>query len=307
MIVVSSAFCVSAKKNNKFSKLQPVITKHKYYYNGDSTVLELSAKIKKGGRKYKKLHFVFYYKNGKKYYPIDKSVSGHFGKSKKFVTESVGEGYIGHYKVRAYIKKGKKKIYSKMSPVKNIFHGNYEAKYKIKSLTSAGVYKNAQYLDVVLKLTSSNKYNATTIIKNSSSLIEASKDWSHKNPLDIFMYDYPVYGSSKKNSQGKVETKEYIIAVKEYSKDNKTWKTIPVSGVKLKKKKSIYIKATLINLNYPDEPNIEYAGNDGKNYCESWFYASETFIDYRNIYHGYMYAGGFDLIKETGKIHKVDD
>ena len=284
-------FCVSAKTHKSFKKLKPVVINYGYHYNGEDVEQDLGAKLK-GAKGYKNVRFVYYHKYGKKFYKVGtKKAKGI--KSKKLNIEWVETGRIHQYKVRAYIKRGRKKIYSKMSSIKKIFIPRYTAEYKVECLTPAGVYKDRKTLDISFKITSSSKYNGDTIFKNNNM---DSFDFDEFRKLctyeSKFYYDnsLPLYEANMKGPEDEVSSlHHYFFGLKSYRFDNSGWKTIPENGVKLKSKQTIYLTGTLYNEYDLDEKDIYFGGQD-KSCNQSILYFNDSIYEYKSPEYGDLFA-----------------
>ena len=307
----SLIWCVSAKAKS-FKKLKPTVINYGYHYNGEDIEQNLGAKLK-GGKKYKNIKFVYYHKDGKKFRKIaTKKAKGI--KSRKLNLETVDHGCIHEYKVKAYIKVGKKKIYSKMSKIKKVFIPRCIAKYKVECLTPAGVY-NTKKLDIVFKITSASKYNGLTIFDDYNldnfDFEEYRQSCTYPNPDDpskmVFYFDrsLPTYTSYMKWGDEKEFTEHtYFVGLKEYSLDRSAWNKLTNDGIKLKAGKSLYLKATIYD-EYTQEGKIYFAGNN-KDYRESYFELKEGFFKYKTPFRGDLF-GGLNFLTGEGSANYDDD
>lgn len=161
-----------------------------------------------------------------------------------------------YFKAKSYAKINGKKLTKTSSPlVYRIVNDN--AKIKVKSMTKPGVTDNA-----ILKITSKSKYNGTICFS--------------KKYEDIESQDY-----SAKSKDGKTKVKSNFRIVM-YSRDNKKWHKLTSKVVKLKPKKSIYIKVEFVDdigkgQEYSlGKVKINYMGSNAK---KSEFYIDETWAD----------------------------
>ncbi|HAR92082.1 MAG TPA: hypothetical protein DCR28_03140 [Eubacterium sp.] len=285
-------FCVSAKTHKKsFKKLKPIVINRGYHFNGEDVEQDLGAKLK-GAKGYKNVRFVYYHKYGKKFYKVGtKKAKGI--KSKKLNIEWVETGRIHQYKVRAYIKRGRKKIYSKMSSIKKIFVPRNIAQYKVECLTPAGVYKDRKTLDISFKITSSSKYNGVTIFKNNKLDSFDFEEFRKTNTHALkFYYDNSIslYEVIMKGPDEEEYTSHnYFFGLKSYRFENSGWKTIPENGVKLKSKQTIYLTGTLYNEYDPEEKDI-YFGGQSKSCNQSILYFNESVYEYKSPEYGELFA-----------------
>ena len=118
--------------------------------------------------------------------------------------------------------------------------------------------------------------------------------------------DFSTYIVVVSKDNGEDKGYSYFVGLKKYSFDNKKWKNIPQSGVKLKKNKSIYIKATLYNVLDPDEEDMYFGGSDKKKCKDSNLYLIYDSLDYISPYFGDV-VNYFDLIKGSGYARKERD
>lgn len=193
--------------------------------------IDLLAKVK--GGKYKKVDSL----NKKQIYDKYTQYMLYADKLKR------GKKY--YFKAKSYAKINGKKLTKMTRPlVYKIVNDN--AKVIVKSLTKAGLTDNA-----ILKITSKSKYNGTICF---------SKKYENHESQEY----------SAKSTDGKTNIKSnFRIAM--YSRDNKNWHMLTNKVVKLKPKKSIYIKVEFVddikgkNGEYSlEKVKINYMGTDAK-------------------------------------------
>ena len=200
-----------------------------------------------------------------------------------YCDNKVKPGKTYQYRCKAYVKKGKKKYYSKISKIVEIPAVNFHASYKIESLTKSGIYDTE--LEAVFKVTKGKKYDGTTVFLNST-----SQD-----------FDDAYCCREKYNS----EEHRYNIQFIQYSEDGETWKYIPKDGVKLSSSKALYLKAKITIKKDSKETSIVFLGSDSK-YYYSAIEAYGQLIKYCGPGVGDAYAD-FDLINETGSSYQEWD
>ena len=201
---------------------------------------------------------------------------------KIFLDKSVVPGKTYTYKVRMYLKNGKKKIYSKHSNEYTNSAYNRYGEYKIECLTKAGTYTSP--FDAIVKIENANAYNGKTIIYP----VKYQKD---------FVGDDIVRYYNEPDNWG------YCTQVLEYSLNNEDWNSIPGTGLELSNNKPIYLKFNVVG---DDEgQNIKFNGSSISERSEfSEQYAG--FIKYRQEDYTrllgeskVMYDVDFDLLKGT--------
>ncbi len=233
----------------------------------------------------KKIKYVFY-RSVKGTKCTAKKMSLKKTKDGFYYDNKVEAGKTYQYRCKAYVKKGKKKYYSKISKVLEIPAVNFHASYKIESLTKPGTY--GKELEAVFKVTKGKKYDGTTVFLN--------------NVSDDFDDAYCCY--EKKDAQ-ESQQHRYGIQFTQYSEDGKTWKDIPKDGVELSSSKALYLKAKITIKKDSKEISIVFAGNDSKYY----YSAIESYgrlLEYQGPGIGEGYAN-FDLIKGTGSSYQEWD
>ena len=200
-----------------------------------------------------------------------------------YYDNKVNAGKTYQYRCKAYVKKGKKKYYSKISKMVEIPAVNFHASYKIESITKPGTY--GKELEAIFKISQAKKYDGTTVFFNKYS--------------DEFDDAYCCY--EKKDTQ----EHRYDIQLIQYSEDGKNWKDIPNKGVELSSSKTLYLKAKITIKKDSKETSIIFAGNDSKYY----YSAIESYgrlLEYNGPGNGEGYAN-FDLIKGTGSSYQEWD
>ncbi|MBQ9062701.1 MAG: hypothetical protein IJ121_07790 [Eubacterium sp.] len=154
-----------------------------------------------------------------------------------YTDKNVKAGKKYSYRARVIKKAGGKTYKAKMSKTITIPAVNFHAKYKVKCLTPAGTYTDRDKLEITMLLQNKGKYNGmTTILKQSGEYFEAE------------------YSGEKKG----VGSGRYSFRFTMYSKDNVTWKPIPAKGIKLPKKKPLYLKGEILK---GEEPAIYFGGS----------------------------------------------
>lgn len=241
----------------------------------------------------------------KKYRKIDDIDMDEIASEYNDTTVKGGTTYI--YKARLYKKINGKKYFSKYSDPFKIGAFNHTAKYKVKSLTPAGIYINTSKLNVKFKIQSSKKYNGDLIFYPrplkyfyaESDMREYAKREAISYGEDKFVV---TYQADKNNAHS------YYLDLKKYSLDGKKWNKIPQKGVALKAGQTIYLFGD-INLeddnmysedNKSSEKVIYYGGSSlkgGTSYLCSWSYcmsykpAGERMTFYK-----------FDFLRGTGEV-----
>lgn len=168
--------------------------------------------------------------------------------------EKLKRGKKYYFKAKSYAKINGKKLTKTTSPlVYKLVNDN--AKIKVKSMTKPGLTDNA-----VLKISSTSKYNG---------VIRFAKKYNSVEDQE--------YIAKSKDGKTKVDAR-YLITM--YSRDNKTWHKLTNKIVKLKPKKSIYIKVEFLddiddsdNYYRVDKAKINYMGSEAKKsefICETW-------------------------------------
>lgn len=190
----------------------------------------------------------------------------------EYLDKKVAPGSFYKYKVKSYLRIGKKKYYSKMSSVLTLDTIRHIGKYNVKLLTP----KKINTSTLSFKVTSKNKYNG--------------------NARFLPSYAGYYYQSSKKSNEIR-----YDLKLDKYSFDNKIWKKISKKGIVLKAKHTIYLQGTLYkdNLTKPttikfeeEKPYTSYIGfGDSLKYKDSKYYTEAA----------------FDFVKGTGEAHQEGD
>ncbi len=196
-----------------------------------------------------------------------------------------------YYKVKAITKVGKKRYYSKFSKTVKIKAINYYGQYDIDCLTP----KSEDCEEFVFSIKNKVGNGSTTIYPTSS---------------EESFYEY---------QESKTSTPEYysyIFDFKEYSYDNKTWKTIDMDGVSLPKSKPLYIKVGLgVN-------KSNYATNHGldidvirNQHIPIPFGGKETFTSQLRLYGEFEYSsstvsdekaeGLLNFVSGKGSVHHI--
>lgn len=244
-----------------------VNTPHKIYlyispgegYTSGKMKYKLYRKVA-GAKKYKKIRTAKYPK----------------GLTDEYCDKTVKPGKTYYYKVKSFLKKGKKKYASIYSDKCEISAVKFKGKYKVESITKAGVY-TGKSMEAIIKFSNGQKYNGRTFLK----------------------------GKTYYNSDGKVGSFIYDMNILEYSKDNKIWIDARNKSVEIPTNGSVYIKFE-IRTTKEEDNKIYYAGSDGVNYSESYISdgnGEDYFIAYNGPGFGDTY-GGFDLLKGTGSAYQ---
>ena len=234
----------------------------------------------------KKIKYVFYRKvkdsksKYKKMY-LKKTKDGFY------YDNTVKAGNTYQYKCKAYVKKGKKKYYSKISKMLEIPAVNFHATYKIESLTKSGVYDQIE-LEAIFKVTKGDKYDGTTVFLNKIS-----------DEIDTGYYCYEKKDAPEKDQH------RYSFQLTQYSTDGKTWTDIPDKGVELSTTMPLYLKAKIAITKDSKETSITFAGSDSKYYC-SLIESNGNLLEYNGPGNGEGFAN-FDLVKGTGKSYQEWD
>ncbi len=255
-------------------------------YTNSCKKLYLYTDVGYNGYSPKKIKYVFYRK-----------VKGTKGKFKKmylkktkdgvYYDNTVKAGKTYQYKCKAYIKKGKKKYYSKMSKMVEIPAVNFHATYKIESLTKSGIYDKKE-LEAIFKITKGDKYDGTTVFLNKVS-----------DDIDDGYYCY------EKKDAPETDQHRYSFQLTQYSTDGNTWSNIPNKGVELSSTKPLYLKAKIAITKDSKETSITFAGSDTKYYC-SIIKSYGYLLKYYGPGIGEGFAN-FDLIKGTGSSYQEWD
>ena len=255
-------------------------------YSNSPKKLYLYTDVGYNGYSPNKIKYVFYRKvkgtkkAAKKMY-LKKTKDGFYYDSK------VEAGKTYQYKCKAYVKRGKKKYYSKISKMVEIAAVNFHASYKIETLTKAGVYDQKE-LFAEFKITKGKKYDGTTVFLS-------------KETEDIDL-GYRCY---EKKDTPEANQHSYTFTFTQYSEDGKTWKDIPKDGVELPADKPLYLKAKIAIKKDSKETKIYFAGNDSKYYFSGISSAGEL-LEYHGPGIGEGYAN-FDLIEGTGSSYQEWD
>ena len=254
-------------------------------YSNSPKKLYLYTDVGYNGYMPKNPKYVFYRtvkgaKKAKKMY-LKKTKDGFYYDNK------VEAGKTYQYKCKAYVKRGKKKYYSKISKMVEIAAVNFHGSYKIETLTKSGVYEQKE-LEAIFKVTKGKKYDGTTIFLN-----KVSED------IDNGYYCY------EKKDSPEADQHRYSFQLTQYSTDGNAWTNIPDKGVKLSSTKSLYLKAKIAITKDSKETKIYFAGNDSKYYC-SLIESNGALIEYQGPGIGEGFAT-FDLIKGTGSSYQEWD
>ena len=297
------AYYVKAVKNGKGIKT----TFNKDYMDNKCKGFERAEIINAGyGENYtnsrKKLYFftdVGYngYSPMKLKYVFYRTVKGTKCKAKKlylkktkdgiYYDNTVKAGNTYQYRCKAYVKRGKKKYYSKMSKMLEVPAVNFHASYKIESLTKSGVYEQKD-MEAIFKVTKGSKYDGTTVFLNKVT-----------DEIDI------GYLCHEKKDAPSENWHRYSFQLIQYSMDGNNWTDIPNKGVELSSTKPIYLKAKIGIAKDSKETSIVFAGNDSKYYC-SMIETNGNLLEYKGPGIGEGFAS-FDLIKGTGSSYQEWD
>ena len=154
-----------------------------------------------------------------------------------YTDKNVKSGKKYSYRARVIKKAGGKTYKAKMSKTITIPAVNFHAKYKVKCLTPAGTYTDRDKLEITMMLQNKGKYNGTTTILRKDGEYTGSEYHGEKKGGGSGLYDF-----------------RFTM----YSKDNVTWKPIPTKGIKLPKKKPLYLKGEILK---GEEPVIYFGGS----------------------------------------------
>ena len=191
-----------------------------------------------------------------------------------WVDQSVEPMKTYTYKVRSYVKKGKKTYYSKFSNTRTMKAVDDNASFNVQSLTPSGTFEQPT-LEVILKLKKTSKYSE-----------------------DLYLLKGPGTYEPSKRSGSSENYSYYNIYFQEYSLDNNTWKPITNSGVLLKYNQEYYVKAYIM----ADENNkIVYGGDNKAEFKQSDILGeSSILMDYRSKDTSYS-SVDIDLLTGKGK------
>ncbi|MCR5625342.1 MAG: hypothetical protein K6G11_08930 [Lachnospiraceae bacterium] len=167
-------------------------------------------------------------KGAKKYKVISPKKTKISGEKYLFYKDTKAKfGKIYYYKAKAFIKKGKKKIYSGFSNTLKIYNGNYVPKLKMECMFNSREYAKVSKVKAVFKLSNDSEYNGKTRIMSST------------------RYSCPIYNVTDE----KGNEYEYKCVFKQYSYNNVKWydiyKDYKNRTVELPKDKPIYLKAVI--------------------------------------------------------------
>lgn len=177
-------------------------------------------------------------------------------KSKKlkdsWVDQSVEPMKSYTYKVRSYVKKGKKTYYSKFSNTVTMKAVDYTADFDVRCLTPSGEYIGPS-MEVNLRIKKTNKYAE-----------------------DVYLFkaigDYYAIEKGKENDSYNC----YSFAVSDYSLDKSNWNVISEKGLKLEYGKEYYIRGYIIAI----DNKVVFAGSNNTKYAES-IIGGESLMDYK--------------------------
>lgn len=159
------------------------------------------------------------------------------------------------YKVRSYVKKGKKTYYSKFSNTRTMKAVDDNAKFDVQSLTPSGTYEQPT-LEVIFKFKKTSKYSE-----------------------DLYLHKgFGTYEPKRTNAADE-DYSYYSIYFFEYSLDNNTWNSITNSGLLLKYNQEYYIKAYLIADN---DNKIVFAGDNKAEFKQSSIINDNAIMEYRS-------------------------
>ena len=148
------------------------------------------------------------------------------GWSDEYCDKTVTPGKTYIYKVKSFLKKGKKKYTSKYSETCVIPAVEFKATYKVESITKSGIYYGKS-MEAVIKFSNGQKYNGKTTFQ----------------------------GRTYYNSIGKAGSFSYEMVLTAYSEDNKNWIDARNKRVEIPTNGSVYIKFE-IKTTKPEEDKI---------------------------------------------------
>lgn len=242
-------------------------TTYKGCYKDQSSDVRLFVESSNTGYKWSnKIKFYRRDGNSKRFKAVKLQKDGgvHFYRDK-----NTQKGHTYYYKAKCYIKKKKKTTYSMASKVLKVTTYNYQAKYKVETITESGLYHGLTK-NVVIKLSNASIYNGKSIIKSSS--------------MEDF---YAYYTVSEDMEYTYLREHEYYVYINLFSYDNNYWHQIPKQGVELKQDKPIYLQLEIKCREdfAPGYEDIDYKNQTiyfGGNNCEykSSSLSATGFIDY---------------------------
>ena len=164
----------------------------------------------------------------------------HFLKNSKneILDKTVTPGETYTYKVRAYTKRGDKKVYAADSDEVTIPAVNFEGKYDVEVVGST---EDA----FAIKVTSA-AYNGLTVFDTS---MPAKYTVQKKSKGKKYVFGATLVGYSKGSAANAMGLAGDTIGIE----DDAAWLDIPEKGVRLKEKKSVYLKYTLSKWEGTDE------------------------------------------------------
>lgn len=163
-----------------------------------------------------------------------------------------------YYKVKSYLIYKKKKYVGKMTKPIEAAAVNYRPKYNFSSITPTQVLKNRKNAQVVVKVSNASKYNGNTVF--------------FKKKCNDFNDSY-ISINNQDDRDDWFAWNKYTTVITEYSNNGIDWKPVKEKGVKLPKKKALYLR---IDISFVDmyfassDKTIHYAAQDDT-YYKSYF------------------------------------
>lgn len=197
-------------------------------------------------------------------------------------TVKAGETY--QYKCKTYLKKKKKKYYSRFSNTVEVPAINLKAALALNVLTPSGEYEGRS-LYVDFKVTDVDKYNGKVIFKN-------AKNNEFDRTYTCFRY---------KGDDEKMLDHRFEFNLVQYSKGGNTWVDIPRDGVELPKNGSIYLRAEIQAFESSTDTSIIFAGPDS-----DFYYSKVSSYDELARYFGSGYDHTvikINFVKETIQVY----
>ena len=198
---------------------------------------------------------------------------------RKFVDTKTEPGSIYKYKVKTYIKRGKKKYYSKLSSSLELGTSRYVASYKAKLLNKPGIKTSV----LAFQVTGKSAYNGTAI---------------------FYPKECAYFYQETENTEHTV----HMLKLKEYSFDNQIWKTIPKKGIAFKGKETIYLRGDLYEEDTKESTYIFWGEDKPYESSISFNYGDgDIAIQYRYRAYNYYTEANLDFISGTGRAHQEGD
>ncbi len=210
---------------------------NEYTYTCKNKVRFAAYRKTKGAKKYKRIKT--YYKKG-------------------FLTDyKVKPEKRYRYIFKTYLIYKHKKYVGKKTNVVEAASVNNRPILKFESITSPQLFKNQKETEIIIKVSNASKYNGNTFFMTKS----------NKNLDD-------TYCVQERNAVGALNGYyRYPLVIKKYSRNNVNWSNIGENGIKLPKKKALYLK---IQIGFDEskydssDKTIHYAGDD-EHYYLSYF------------------------------------